>query len=284
MDSSLGYFESIGDLLTNSQHREEQFWSDLRKTGYIHLDKTLGGFRPGELVVIGSQYNWLLPNLFLQMIETVAITEKRPVLYIRIGQNLRNLVGSWFKRTEANPAWRDSNRNSFEFDAGKTSEIRDAPIYVLDAHGFSLQFLQNAIDSCAKSFKELGLIVIDGLEHLDIWSGISDISVPARWAHVSSELASLASRHQCPVVVDSSVNSIEADGSKVVLPTIRHFPNGSAIAASADHVLVLEAVDGVMSGEPAELYSVYSHNGILCSGMQLNFAYETGRWLEVLEA
>lgn len=284
MDISLGYFESIGSLLEKSQLREERFWSDLRKTGYKHLDKTLGGFRPGELVVIGSQYNWLLPNLFLQMIETVAITEKLPVLHIRIGQDLRNLVGSWFKRTGANPAWRDSNQNSIEIDAGKTSELREAPIYVLDSHGFSLQFLENAIDSCAKGFKELGLIVIDGLEHLDIWSGIPDISLPARWAHVSSELASLALRHQCPVVVDSRVNSVEVDGSKVVLPTLRNFPHGSAIAASADHVMVLEAVDGVMSGEPSELYSVYSHNGILCSGMQLNFAYETGRWLEVLEA
>lgn len=283
MDSSLGYFESIGDLLNNSPHREERFWSDIRMTGFQELDKSLGGFRAGELVVVGSQFDWLIPGIFLQMIETVAITEQRPVLHIRVGRNLRTLVGSWLKRTGADPEWRESCKNAAQPDSEKVSELSGAPLYVLDAHGYSCQNLFNAIDSCAKSIKPLGMIVIDGLEHLNIWTGIPETSLPARWADVSYELKFLASRHQCPVIVDSRINSCEPDGTKIEMPKLQHFPHGSAIASSADHVLVLEAVNGVMTGEPASLYSAYSHTGLECHWMQLRYEHDSDRWVEVIE-
>lgn len=281
MDQSIGYFESLKDLLNKSRIREEFFWADIRKTGFKQLDKDLGGFRPGELVVIASENDRLLPSLFLQMIETVAITEQRPVLHIRIGKDVRSLVGSWLKRTEADKGWHEDRNNIGETDSHKLSEYAEAPVYVLDAHGYSFQNVSHAINACAKSVNPIGLIVIDGLTHLNVWSGLPDISLEARWADISRELKALALTYQCPVLVDEHVNAYEKDGSRVEGAALRNLAHGGAISTSADHVLILEGVDGVVSGEPADLYSVYSHNGMLCRWMPLRYEHERDRWVEV---
>lgn len=284
MDHSIGYFETLKDLLDKSQMREEFFWSDIRKTGFKQLDKDLGGLRPGELVVIASEQDWLLPGLFLQMIDNVAIKEQRPVLHIRIGKDVRSLVGSWYKRTEADKGWHEDRNNIGEPDSHKLSEYAEAPIYVLDAHGYSFQNISHAINACAKSVNPIGLIVIDGLKHLNVWAGLPDISLEARWADISQELKSLAITYQCPVLVDEHVNAHEKDGTRVEVATLRNLSHGAAIATSADHVLILEAVDGMVSGEPADLYSAYSHNGMSCRWMPLRYEYERDRWVEVAES
>ena len=61
--SAFGNFERLGDSLMMSSAAEEKLWSNLRSTGYSSLDQQLGGLRPGELVVIASQFDWMLPAL-----------------------------------------------------------------------------------------------------------------------------------------------------------------------------------------------------------------------------
>lgn len=277
----LGYFESLGDALKMSTSRERRFWADVRKTGYQQLDEGIGGLRPNELYIFASQHDWLLPGLFLQLIENVAIREGRPVLHIRIGADLRSLVGSWLKRTGSDPAWCKDRHNLDEINQELVAEHINAPIYVFDAHGYSCEKIMAAIESCAKSIKAIGLIVIDGIDRLDIWTRISGNSIAERWASVSSELKNLALTHQCPVVVDSRIKRIEPDGTVIELPGIGDLPHGSAIATSADYVFVLEAVAGVFGGEPSDLYPVYSRTGLFCRRIPFRYEYDRCRWVEI---
>lgn len=279
--SSFGNFERLGNLLMMSSAAEEKFWSNLRSTGYSSLDQQLGGLRPSELVVIASQFDWMLPALNLQMIETVAIKEQRPVLHIRVGHDIRASVGSWLKRKQAYPTWFKNKRNDQVPNLDQMAEILQAPIYMLDAHGYSMNSLAASIDSFAKGSEPLGLIVIEGIDRLDVWRDLPDISLAARWAVVSSELKSIAIQYDCPVVVNSAMQMYGHDGIQIEPALLRHLVHDGALASAADLVLVLESSNDVNLGVPVDLYSVYSRHDLWCR-IQLRYEHETDRWLEVI--
>lgn len=280
MEQRYGYVERLGDLLMKYPQSEKQFWSDLRPTGYSGLDEQLGGWRPGELTILASQHDWILPELNLQMIEAVAIKEMRPVLFIQVGTSIRHVVGTWLNRTQAYPWWRRTQNNEADLDESKLHDVAEAPIFLLDAHGYCINKLTQRIDAFAQADEGMGLIVIDGIDRLDIWEGMPDASLAARWASVSGALKSIAMRHRCPVIVNSGMQIYEKDETPIETALLRHLPHEGALAIAADQVLVLGTSDNMVSGEPVDLYSVYSRHQLLCS-VQLRFDHKTGRWDEV---
>lgn len=275
----LGNFERLSDLLAKSETVEAKFWSDLRPTGYTALDHQIGGLRAQELTVIASQQDWLLPDLILQMVETIASTDPRPVLHILVNTSRRSLIGMWCQRTEATCYWRTARFNDQVIDHEKLLNLKGSSIYCLDVQGCTMKYIINAIEAFAKNHKELALIYIQGIERIDVWNGFADASPAARWATVSSELKSIAFRHDCPVVIDCSIPFYESDETPIDLPTNRHLPHEGALACSADLVLMLEANQGVCQGEPADLYSIYSRHQLICR-TELRYDHIKQRWSE----
>ena len=277
-----GNFERLGDLLMRYSVAEERLWSNLRSTGYDSLDEQIGGLRPGELVVLASKYDWMLPAFNLQMIEAVAIRDQNPVLHIRVGHDIRLTVGSWLMRKQLDFAWHQSKCNNQAPDLERMEEIIKAPIYMLDAHGYSMRDLSRSINSFSEGSEQFGLIVVEGIDRLATLRDLPNTPQAARYAFVLSELKDLAKNHACPVVTNCNLQQVfqERDATRVRMD-FEQLVHDGALASAADLVLVLETTDCIALGKPVDLHSVYSRHDFL-PRIHLRYDYKTDRWLELV--
>lgn len=273
-----GFFDRLGDVLREHENAETMFWAELRPTGYAKLDESIGGFRSGELIVVTGQPGSFLEELNLQFIESVAVTLNLPVAHALAGKSVRSLAGAWMFRHQSCRYRGSWSRNRDKPDLTKLQAIIDSPIYVRDFTGLDLYQLTGNLQSLAKGFERMGLIVIDGIKYINRWHGSSEELPEARWADVSFELKALAKATNCPVIVTSWLYPRKDDRPVIEVPTMRNLPHEGALACSADLVLALDCPQHNVSGEPALLNVVYSRHGLYGS-VELQFESQT-RWLE----
>lgn len=277
----------LGDLLENFTEDEARFLSDFRTTGYTAID-TCGGLRSGDLILVASCCDFHYPDFSLQLIESVAIKERFSVLHIRVGKDVLSLVCTWLCRTQAYEWCLPFRRNDGVSDATKHTVQSEAPIYVLDAHGYTFEELELSVNTFAKYNKSgnpLGLIVIDSIEELNIWGTPSEASKAARWANISSNLKFMAEAHRCPVVANVWLPYLDEEGSVISSPGLRHLPNDGALACSADVVWAFNTSQADQSwadkNVPTYVYTIYDRRRLYPGHLKLRYEGSTCRWIEV---
>lgn len=264
MAQGTGIFEPINEAMKRLAAFEPLFWDSVLPSGLAGLDARMGGFRPGELIILASEENWAHDRLTKVFIESAAIKNKSPVAVVRLGHGIRDWCAPIFKSPQSE-AW------------------AQAPIYITEPRtGVAIQILVQEIEQLARAVGSLGLIVIDGIDHLNVWadSQFNAENPGASWAAVSSALKWLANNHQCPVIVETSIQNKQPENGHLSEPGLRDLAYEGALANSADLVLMLHDFVCTENGHTASLRSSYCRSGLgvwidLCS------TYETQTWQEI---
>ncbi len=86
MEQRFGIFERLDNVMKRTAIIEMLFWESTIPSGLNGFDTKVGGFRPGELVVLASEEGWLRPKLTQVFIESCAIRHNLPVVVVRLGK------------------------------------------------------------------------------------------------------------------------------------------------------------------------------------------------------
>jgi replicative DNA helicase len=232
------------------------------ETGLPQLDRAIGGFRPGQMIVLAarpsvgksalaSQFAVTAAKdghrvLFVSLEMTAAETVSR-VLAAETGLDMRSITNGQLASHEIHKARSVADR------------YQEIPLYIEDRRGLSIDRLASLIRSNTAQSK-LGLVVVDYLGLI-----VGDRRKP-RWesiTEISNSLKTIAQTEQVPIVALCQLNR-EAEGEKPKLSNLRE---SGAIEQDADIVLLLHR-DRLES--QAELILAKNRNGPLGS-MELEF-------------
>lgn len=284
MTQNLGIFEKLSDTMQRVATMEIRFWESVIPTGLSGIDQRTGGFRSADLVILASEQPWLHASLTQVFVESVAVKQRLPVVVIRLGHDLRNYCEQAFKAKESVQwAWGTKLGENKEPDWPKLTALTEAPIYITQPlPGADIDYLFQEVEKFAESIGQLGLIVIEGIERLNIWAkATSSITNPGeRWASVSANLKQLATYLKCPLVVDVRIDNQRPDDGHLTNPGLSDLPYEGALANCADLVLMLQDFSYLREGTRACLETRFSRTGLVAR-TELDYLSELGTWVEV---
>ncbi len=261
-----GIFETLGESMRKTAAKEILFWESAIPTGIAALDERIGGLRPRELTLMAYEDALIYPLVLQQLIESVAVTQKLPVLVICFGTGLREFNVELFRAKDPQShVWGRKGANDAEPGWKNLEPWLAAPIYVTQPiPGAGFEYLEHEIDKLVDRLGKVGLIVIEGIDHLNIWANpqYRSENPGASWADLSARAKWLAMSHNCPVVLDTRIVNNTPDAGHLANPTTRELPYQGAVANSADLVCFLEKFSYLQNGRAFQLRTGFSRNGL----------------------
>jgi replicative DNA helicase len=214
--------------------------NDVFKTGFQELDKAIGGFLPGEFIVIGGRpamgKTTFLVDVSLNISKTV------PLLFVTLDFSDELLTTRFIAALSEIPAQQllQKNLNAAEWERIDATEKKfaDRQLFVLDSRNNGITAIKA---HCEKQIRENGVkvIVVDYLQLVrsnQHWrQRVDEVSFASR------ELKNMAQEHNVCVIVSSSLNrSVENRyGMEGKHPQLSDLRDSGAIEQDADKVIFL---------------------------------------------
>lgn len=215
-------------------------------SGFPAIDAIVGGFRPGNLIVVGALTSMGKTAFGLAVSRNIVTGSggqvSRPVLYVSLEMSAAELA-TRLMCAEGSVSTARARRGSLTHDDwGRLYEATDSleawPLWVEDRRGLTVpQIARIARDLSREQRKPLGLVVIDYLGLIGATSSKKALSREQEVSEVSRGLKALAGEIGSPVMALAQFNrAAESDKDGVGL---RHFRDSGSIEQDADVAMLL---------------------------------------------
>ncbi len=239
------------EVIEQSKHRNP---TASVKSGLADLDRCIGGFRPGQLIVLAARPSVGKSALAAQ-IAIHAAKEMHNVLFVSLEMTSQETVSRALAMETSLDMRRILDGDLASHEIHKAEQIATAyksiPLLIEDKRGLNIDRLAMLIRSTAAR-KKLGLVVID---YLGLIAG--DKRKP-RWesiTEISNSLKTLAQTESIPVLALCQLNR-DSEGE---VPKLSHLRDSGAIEQDADCVLLLHREK--RNAVEAELFIAKNRNG-----------------------
>lgn len=207
-------------------------------TGFIYLDKYLGGLHRSELTVLASRPSAARSDLALQIAANVSIKEKQSVAYFSFNISAERILRKLITLESGIPSESITKAELDEREWSKLSvavaKIKDAPLFIDDSVSLGFDELKNKL---AKIINDQGvsLVIIDGVEvnffNEKELNGTSEYDF-------SKKIHNMVRSLGLPVLVTSSVNK-NVERRLDSRPSIGDIDTVSSLDDVADNVIFL---------------------------------------------
>ncbi len=252
-------FERIDEL-----HRERGKLRGI-PTGFIDLDKKLGGLQKSDLVILAARPSMGKTSLALDILRYVAVHTKTPVGIFSLEMSKDQLVDRLLSAQSDVDFWKirtgQLNDEDFEKLGDAMGALSEAPIYIDDAAGGNIMEIRTKARRL-QSDHSLGLVVID---YLQLMAGRSTENRVQEVSEISRSLKILARELNVPVLALSQLSrGVENRPDKV--PQLADLRESGSIEQDADVVMFIYREDmyrGKESSRPniAEIHIKKHRNG-----------------------
>jgi replicative DNA helicase len=241
-------FLPIKEILSDTFERIDEltkYQGKLRgvPTGFIDLDKILGGLQNSDLIILAARPSMGKTSLALDIARNVAVLENKPVGLFSLEMSKDQLADRLLASMANINLWNLRNGRLSEDDYSRLQHamgsLSDAPLYIDDAG--SVNILQmRAMARRLQANKGLSLIVIDYLQLMDPMNKFQ--SAVQQVTENSRALKMLAKELNIPVLVLSQLS--RAVESRVPqIPRLADLRESGAIEQDADVVMFIYRED-----------------------------------------
>jgi replicative DNA helicase len=246
--------KSIAELVTESlrQLKAESFQNDIIKTGFRDLDRLIGGFLPGELVIIGGRPAMGKTAFLVDL--SLNISKIVPLLYITLELSDEQLTNRFIASLSEIPAHLTKQQaiTSAEWEHINSIEkkITDHQLFLLDNQHNTISILRT---HCEKQIRENGVKVII-IDYLQLASSYQHRKYrELEVSFVCRELKNIAKKHNVCIIASSQLNrGIEnRSGMEGKRPQLADLRESGAIEQDADKVILLHR---------PEYYNIFTDN------------------------
>ncbi len=263
-------FVSINTVLHDTFERIDELHRSSGKlrglpTGFIELDKKLGGLQKSDLVILAARPSMGKTSLALDIMRYVAVHTKTPVGIFSLEMSKDQLVDRLLAAESNVDFWkiRTGQLNDADFVAlgDAMGALSEAPIFIDDAAGGNIMEIRTKARRLQTESK-LGLIVID---YLQLMAGRSTENRVQEVSEISRSLKILARELNVPVLALSQLSrGVENRPDKV--PQLSDLRESGSIEQDADVVMFIYREDmykGQESSRPniAEIHIKKHRNG-----------------------
>lgn len=212
-------------------------------SGFIEVDKLVGGFKRGELIVVAARPSMGKTAFVLNVADHLALpadSQRRPTLLVFSLEMGREPLQSRLvcARADVSARWEGGDlRPQHEMDALREAggALAGANIWIDDESAISMQAMRNRARRLRQKHR-LDLIVVDYLQLIGSPSGAESRQVAI--AQISGELKAMARELDVPVIAVSQL-SRKAEDRNPPRPMLSDLRESGAIEQDADVVILL---------------------------------------------
>jgi replicative DNA helicase len=235
-------------------------------TGYNELDEMTSGLQQSDLVIIAGRPSMGKTTFAMNIAEHVAIKSTAPVLIFSMempGEALvMRLLSSLCRIDQQSIRTGKIQDSDWPRIASTVSMLSTAPLFIDDTPALSPVELRARSRRIAKEHGQIGLIVIDYLQLMQV-QGFSE-NRTAEISEISRSLKSLAKELKVPVIALSQLNrGLEQRADK--RPVMSDLRESGAIEQDADLILFIYRDEVYNDGTPdkgtAEIIIAKQRNG-----------------------
>jgi replicative DNA helicase len=233
---------NASELMRRVQERLESYGDQQSKakgvmTGFWELDRILGGFKVGQLIILGARPSIGKSSLAMNLVEQIAIVAKEPCAFFSMEMEAEELgerlVSAQAGIDGARIQEYDLSGDEFTSLTRAMGRISNAPIYIYDRGGLSFEFFRAKLRKMAVDHK-IRLAIIDYLQLFDLPTN-ENRSVEI--GNITKGLKSLAKELKMTIVCLSQLNrDLEKDNRRPRLSDLR---DSGGIEQDADKVILL---------------------------------------------
>ncbi len=178
-------------------------------TGFIELDKMTSGLHSSEMIVIAARPSMGKTAFAMNIVEHVAVNEKRPVAVFSLEMSSQQLVQRMLcSRARVNlKKARDGFLAEADFDrlTGAAAKLAEAEIYIDDTPGLTILELRAKARRLSAQHK-IEMIVIDYLQLLRSTSRRGQENRQIEISEISAGIKGLAKELKIPIIVAAQLN------------------------------------------------------------------------------
>ena len=241
-------FLPIKDILSDTFERLDDLSKNQGKmrgvpTGFIDLDKKLGGLQKSDLIILAARPSMGKTSLALDIARNVAVLENKPVGLFSLEMSKDQLADRLLAGLANINLWNLRNGSLTTDDYSRLQHamgsLSDSPLYIDDAG--SVNILQiRAMARRLQANKGLSLIVID---YLQLMEPMNRFASPVQQVTENSRaLKMLAKELNVPVLVLSQL-SRAVEQRTPSIPKLSDLRESGAIEQDADVVLMIYRED-----------------------------------------
>lgn len=234
-------------------------------TGYVDLDKHLGGLQKSNLIILAARPSMGKTSLALDIIRNVSVNSKIPTGIFSLEMSKDELVDRLLASQSDVELWKIRTGNLNEQDFEKINygmgTLSEAPIFIDDAAGSNIMELRTKARRL-QTEHNVGLIVVD---YLQLMTGRSQENRVQEVSEISRSLKILARELNIPVLALSQLSrGVENRPDKV--PQLADLRESGSIEQDADVVMFIYREDmykGKEASRPnvAEIHIKKHRNG-----------------------
>ena len=234
-------------------------------TGFIEMDKKLGGFQKSDLIILAARPSMGKTTLALDIMRYVAVHTKTPVGIFSLEMSKDQLVDKLLSAESQVDFWKirtgQLNEKDFEALGDAMGSLSEAPIFIDDTAGGNIMEIRTKARRLHTEHK-LGLIVVD---YLQLMAGKNTDNRVQEISEISRSLKILARELNVPVLALSQLSrNVESRPDKV--PLLSDLRESGSIEQDADVVMFIYREDmynGKNSSRPniAEIHIRKHRNG-----------------------
>ena len=214
------------------------------KTGYLDLDKTMGGMSPGNLVVVAGRPGTGKSAFTANIAKNAA---ERGIVTIFFSCEMeKEELGQRFVANKAKISLTSIMNKSFtndESDKKRASEaateLAQLPLSIYDEAGISVNDIRREIQTT----KNVGLVVIDYLQIMRVVGKYENRNLEI--AGITATLKLLAKEFKIPIIILSQLKRID----EYVEPQLGHLRDSGSIEQDADKVIMLWRAEEAKNNE-----------------------------------
>ena len=232
--------KSLADVFaeTISDFEENGNPAHLINTGFNNLDRLIGGFYPGELVVIGGRPSMGKTQLCVNMALQMCLAS--PVLYFTFDLSATLLACRFYSALTGIPAERiiqhDLTSKENNLLLSQTSSPALNNVFINDSCSVSISALKA---QCMRQIRENGVKIII-VDYLQMMSSVRyRNSRELEISYISRELKSLARDNNICVIATSQLSRAPEKRSAAAKPILSDLRESGAIEQDADKVILM---------------------------------------------
>ena len=221
-------------------------------TGYIDLDKRLGGLQKSDLIILAARPSMGKTSLALDFARNVAVNNKIGVGIFSLEMSKDQLVDRLLASESNVNLWKlrtgqltdEGEGSDFQRIGEAMGRLAEAPIFIDDTAGASVMEIRTKARRL-QTDNDIGLIVID---YLQLMQGSNSENRVQEVSEISRSLKGLARELNIPVIALSQLNrAVENRPDK--RPLLADLRESGSIEQDADVVMFISRADMYKSNE-----------------------------------
>ncbi len=207
------------------------------RTGFMTLDKLIGGFKKGHLVIVAAGTSMGKTTFALNVAQNI-LKRNEPVGIISLEMDAVEIIDRMIIGEASVHGWKFAQGETNEEEDQRISQALDKlhglPLLISDERGLSLSQIRARLRKFKSEMGKLSLVVIDYLQLVSLADANTNESTARQIGQLVVQLRNLASELECPIILLSQISRSFASrqDKRPVLSDLRDSGNIEEVADS----------------------------------------------------